>query len=73
MTIEKKFNVSEITFEKVQQGNTFSQPTSNPNVLWMKIEYDASYNAIDLADGRLAYFESFEMVIPVKAKVVVIE
>jgi hypothetical protein len=77
MKIQQKNITREVMFFNLNRGDTFRAVCSDPTPLWMKttpIETDAeSYNAVDLSDGEMAYFDNTENVIPVKAIAVVEE
>lgn len=77
MIIQQKKVTHQVTFSFLNRGDTFRAIDSDPTPLWMKImpveTEDESYNAVDLSDGEMAYFENIESVIPVKAIVVVEE
>ena len=77
MKIQQKVGVREFTFSSLVGGDTFRAVESDPNVIWMKTkdiefgeDYDG-YNAVDLSDGDMAWFDSFEVVIPVTVTAVV--
>ena len=70
MKIQQKVGTREVSFSSLVGGDTFRAVESNPDVIWMKTEYievdeDDGYNAVDLSDGDMAWFEDFEKVIPV--------
>lgn len=70
MKIQQKVGAREVSFSSLNSGDTFRAVESNPDVIWMKTEYievdeDDGYNAVDLSDGKMAWFEDYEKVIPV--------
>ena len=70
MKIQQKVGTREVSFSSLVDGDTFRAVESNPDVIWMKTEYietdeDDGYNAVDLADGEMSWFDDFEKVIPV--------
>jgi len=77
MKIQQKVGAREFTFSSLVGGDTFRAVESDPNVIWMKTKHievgedDDGYNAVDLSDGDMAWFDSFERVIPVTVTAVV--
>ena len=76
MKIQQKVGTREVSFSSLAGGDTFRAVESNPDVIWMKTEYievdeDDGYNAVDLSDGEMAWFEDFEKVTPVTVKATV--
>ena len=75
MKIQPRKTLKPKYFKDINLGDAFFTCESNPNTLWMKIkececEADDSYcNAVDLANGSLAFFEDIEFINPVKATV----
>ena len=77
MKIQQKVGAHAVDFSSLERGDTFRAVGSGPNVIWMKTEridndYD-SYNAVDLSDGEMAWFEDTEKVTPVTINAVVEE
>ena len=77
MKIQQKVSARAVDFSSLKCGDPFRAVESSPDVIWMKTgrigkEYD-TYNAVDLSDGEMAWFEDTEMVIPVTVTVVVEE
>lgn len=77
MKIQKKVDAHAVDFSSLKCGDTFRAVESDPDVIWMKTEsiendYD-SYNAVDLSDGEMAWFEDTERVNPVTINAVVEE
>ena len=76
MKIQQKVCTHAVDFFSLERGDTFRAVKSNPGVIWMKTDeienndYD-SYNAVDLSDGEMAWFEDTEKVNPVTVTVVV--
>ena len=76
MKIQQKVGAREVTFSSLMCGDTFRATEGNPDAIWMKTEYievdeDDGYNAVDLSDGEMTWFEDFEKVIPVTVNAVV--
>lgn len=76
MKIQQKVGTREVSFSSLVCGDTFRAVESNPDIVWMKTDYievdeDDGYNAVDLSDGEMAWFEDFEKVIPVTINAVV--
>ena len=76
MKIQQKVGTREVSFSSLVGGDTFRAVESNPDIIWMKTDYievdeDDGYNAVDLSDGEMAWFEDFEKVIPVTINAVV--
>ena len=78
MKIQQKVGTREVSFSSLTRGDTFRAVEGNPDVIWMKTEYievgeddDDGYNAVDLSDGGMGWFDSFERVIPVTINAVV--
>lgn len=77
MKIQQKFGTREVLFSSLGGGDTFRAVESDPDVIWMKTEYievgedDDGYNAVDLSDGGMGWFDNFEKVIPVTINAVV--
>ena len=76
MKIQQKVGTREVSFSSLVGGDTFRAVESNPDVIWMKTDYieideNEGYNAVDLSDGDMTWFEDFEKVIPVTVNVVV--
>ena len=76
MKIQQKVSTREVSFSSLAGGDTFRAVESNPDVIWMRTEYietdeDDGYNAVDISDGEMAWFEDFEKVIPVTVNAVV--
>ena len=72
MKIQQKVRAHAVDFSSL-----FRVVESSPDVIWMKTEsiendYD-SYNAVDLSDGEMAWFEDTEKVNPVTINAVVEE
>ena len=70
MKIQQKVGTREVSFSSLYCGDTFRSAESNSNIIWMKTEYievdeDDGYNAVDLSNGDMAWFDNFETVIPV--------
>lgn len=70
MKIQQKVDTREVSFSSLVGGDTFRAVESNPDEIWMKTEYieideDDGYNAVNLSDGSMAWFEKYEKVIPV--------
>ena len=70
MKIQQKVGTREVSFSSLVGGDTFRAVESNPDIIWMKTDYievdeDDGYNAVDLSDGEMTWFEDFEKVIPV--------
>ena len=78
MKIQQKVGAHAVDFSSLERGDTFRAVGSGPNVIWMKTEcidvnnYDG-YNAVDLSDGEMAWFEDTEKVTPVTINAVVEE
>ena len=78
MKIQQKKVTRQVTFSSLNRGDIFRAIEGNSDTIWMKTEYirvdeDDGYNAVDLSDGGMAWFDNIESVIPVKAVVVVEE
>lgn len=80
MKIQQKVGTREVSFSSLVGGDTFRAVESNPDVIWMKTDYievdedddeDDGYNAVDLSDGEMTWFEDFEKVIPVTVNAVI--
>lgn len=76
MKIQQKVGTREVLFSSLGGGDTFRAVESNPDVIWMKTDYievdeDDGYNAVDLSDGEMTWFEDFEKVIPVTVNAVI--
>lgn len=76
MKIQQKIGTREVSFSSLVGGDTFRAVESNPDVIWMKTDYievdeDDGYNAVDLSNGDMAWFEDFEKIIPVTVNAVV--
>lgn len=78
MKIQQKVRAHAVDFSSLECGDTFRAVESDPDVIWMKTDeiktndYD-SYNAVDLSDGEMAWFEDTEKVTPVTINAVVEE
>ena len=75
MKIQQKVCARAVDFSSLEYGDTFRTVESSPDIIWMKTgrigkEYD-TYNAVDLSDGEMTWFEDTEKVIPVTVTVVV--
>lgn len=78
MKIQQKKVTRQVTFSSLNRGDIFRAVESDSDIIWMKTEYievaeDDGYNAVDLSDGSMAWFDNLENVIPVKAIAVVEE
>ena len=77
MKIQQKKVTREVTFSSLNCGDVFRAVETEPTPLWMKTESieteDDNYNAVDLSDGQMAWFDSIERVIPVAVTAVVEE
>ena len=76
MKIQQKVGTREVSFSSLTRGDTFRAVESDSDVIWMKTEHievddDDGYNAVDLSDGGMGWFDSFERVIPVTINAVV--
>lgn len=75
MKIQQKIGTREVPFSSLVGGDTFRAVESNPDVIWMKTEYieidEDGYNAVDLSDGEMTWFDSSEKVVPVTVTAVV--
>ena len=77
MKIQQKVGARAVDFSSLKCGDPFRAVESSPDVIWMKTEsiendYD-SYNAVDLSDGEMAWFEDTEKVNPVTINAIVEE
>ena len=75
MIIQSKESPNHVKFHVIEEGETFRAVECNRNILWMKIQsitsnYNDDYNAVDLSDGALEFFEEDEFIIPVKVTAV---
>lgn len=81
MKIQQKVGAHAVAFSSLECGDTFRAVESNPDIIWMKTERIGvidvndygSYNAVDLSDGEMAWFEDTEKVTPVTINAVVEE
>ena len=70
MKIQQKVGTHEVSFSSLAGGDTFRAVESDSDVIWMKTEHievddDDGYNAVDLSNGDMTWFDNFEEVIPV--------
>ena len=76
MKIQQKVNARAVDFSSLERGDTFRAVEGSPDVIWMKtecIDVHDSYNAVDLSDGEMTWFEDTEKVTPVTVNAVVEE
>ena len=77
MKIQQKVRTHAVDFSSLKCGDTFRAVESSPDIIWMKTgrigkEYDI-YNAVDLSDGEMAWFDDTEKVTPVTINAIVEE
>lgn len=66
MIITDKRNES-CSFEMLKYGDVFILDGS----LYMKVEEESDINAVELVNGELLYFEEGDVVVPIKAELII--
>lgn len=74
MEIKRKSDICRTSFDSLAEGDTFR--ATSYDVIWMKTEYietadDEGWNAVDLSNGEMGWFDKRDLVTPVKINAVI--